>query len=285
MTILGSGTAIGGISVLHALGLGRGCSLPIGLSTTVNIHDEHMDLHNDHHGLLDAVLHCWRKKELPSPNSVGWEVISDVPVGQGLKSSAALACAALRALNEYSWSGLSDSEIVDMAVESQINCGCTVTGSMDDAWSAVDSGWKLVDPRLPASEAILFEGEIDEDVVVLVVLRGSREKAVNADSFSENQHLFERALASLTNGSVLDALSSNGMAVASSTDDFEALRTCNLAIASGALAAGLSGSGPAIAIVCYPTDVHNVKNSMEQNGLEVMETRFVNSEVAKEEVR
>ena len=267
MTILGSGTANGGISVLHALGLGRGCSLPIGLSTTVNIHDEHMDLHNDHHGLLDAVLHCWRKKELPSPNSVGWEVISDVPVGQGLKSSAALACAALRALNEYSWSGLSDSEIVDMAVESQINCGCTVTGSMDDAWSAVDSGWKLVDPRLPASEAILFEGEIDEDVVVLVVLRGSREKAVNADSFSENQHLFERALASLTNGSVLDALSSNGMAVASSTDDFEALRTCNLAIASGALAAGLSGSGPAIAIVCYPTDVHNVKNSMEQNGL------------------
>ena len=285
MTILGSGTANGGISVLHALGLGRGCSLPIGLSTTVNIHDEHMDLHNDHHGLLDAVLHCWRKKELPSPNSVGWEVISDVPVGQGLKSSAALACAALRALNEYSWSGLSDSEIVDMAVESQINCGCTVTGSMDDAWSAVDSGWKLVDPRLPASEAILFEGEIDEDVVVLVVLRGSREKAVNTDSFSENQHLFERALASLTNGSVLDALSSNGMAVASSTDDFEALRTCNLAIASGALAAGLSGSGPAIAIVCYPTDVHNVKNSMEQNGLEVMETRFVNSEVAKEEVR
>ena len=285
MTILGSGTANGGISVLHALGLGRGCSLPIGLSTTVNIHDEHMDLHNDHHGLLDAVLHCWRKKELPSPNSVGWEVISDVPVGQGLKSSAALACAALRALNEYSWSGLSDSEIVDMAVESQINCGCTVTGSMDDAWSAVDSGWKLVDPRLPASEAILFEGEIDEDVVVLVVLRGSREKAVNADSFSENQHLFERALASLTNGAVLDALSSNGMAVASSTDDFEALRTCNLAIASGALAAGLSGSGPAIAIVCYPTDVHNVKNSMEQNGLEVMETRFVNSEVAKEEVR
>ena len=285
MTILGSGTANGGISVLHALGLGRGGSLPIGLSTTVNIHDEHMDLHNDHHGLLDAVLHCWRKKELPSPNSVGWEVISDVPVGQGLKSSAALACAALRALNEYSWSGLSDSEIVDMAVESQINCGCTVTGSMDDAWSAVDSGWKLVDPRLPASEAILFEGEIDEDVVVLVVLRGSREKAVNADSFSENQHLFERALASLTNGSVLDALSSNGMAVASSTDDFEALRTCNLAIASGALAAGLSGSGPAIAIVCYPTDVHNVKNSMEQNGLDVMETRFVNSEVAKEEVR
>lgn len=285
MTILGSGTANGGISILHALGLGRGCSIPIGLTTTVNIHDEHIDLHNDHHGLLDAVLHLWRKKELPSPNIVGWEVISDVPVGQGLKSSAALACAALRALNQSSWVGLSDSEIVDMAVESQINSGCTVTGSMDDAWAAVDSGWKLVDPRLPASEAILFEGEFDEDVTVLVVPRGPRETAVNTESFSENQHLFERALASLTNGSVLDALSSNGMAVASSTDDFEALRTCNMAIASGALAAGLSGSGPAIAIVCYPTDVQNVKNSVEQSGLEVMETSFVSSEVAEEEVR
>jgi len=285
MTVLGSGTANGGISILHALGLGRGCSVAIDLTTTVNVHDEPIELHNDQHGLLDEVLRCWTEKGLPTPGTVGWEVLSNVPAGQGLKSSAALACAAIRALNEASWAGLSDSEVVDMAVDSQINCGCSVTGSMDDAWAAVEPGWKLVDPRLPASESVLFEGVVDDDLAVLVVLRGERAAEVTAESFSENKHLFERALASLTNGSIMDALSSNGMAVASSTDDFEALRTCNLAIASGALAAGLSGSGPAIAVVCYPIDVHNIRNSLEQKGLEVMETSFAISEVAKEEVR
>lgn len=285
MTILGSGNANAGISILHALGLDRGCSIAIDLKTTVNIHDEPLDVQEDYHGLLDAVLYSWRKRGLPTPRTMGWEVISDVPIGQGLKSSSALACAALRALNESSWTGLSDSEIVDIAVESQMNCGCSVTGSMDDSWAAMGPGWKLVDPRMPASESILFEGDVDDDVSVLIILRGRREVEIDANSFSQNSHLFERSLASLTSGSVLDALSSNGMAVASSTDDFEALRTCNLAIASGALAAGLSGSGPAIAVVCYTVDAENVRNRIEENGLQVIETRFAESELAKEEVR
>ena len=62
MTILGTGNANGGVSILHALGLGRGCSIAIDLTTTVNIHDEPMDVQDDYHGLLDAVLHCWRKR-------------------------------------------------------------------------------------------------------------------------------------------------------------------------------------------------------------------------------
>ena len=54
------------------------------------------------------------------PPVFGWEIVSDVPIGQGMKSSSALACAALRALDKASWTGLSDFEIVDLAVEAQI---------------------------------------------------------------------------------------------------------------------------------------------------------------------
>ena len=184
MTILGTGNANGGVSVLHALGLGRGCSIAIDMTTTVNIHDEALDVQDDYHGLLDAVLYCWGKRGLPIPNTMGWEVISDVPIGQGLKSSSALACAALRALNQTSWTGLSDSEIVDIAVESQMKCGCSVTGSMDDSWASMGPGWKLVDPRLPASESVLFEGEVDDELSVLIIPRGTREVEIDADSFS-----------------------------------------------------------------------------------------------------
>ena len=73
---------------------------------------------------------------------------------------------------------------------------------------------------------------------------------ISAEAFSQHEQIFERSLASVMRGSILDALSSNGMAVAAATDDQEALRICNLSIASGAIAAGISGSGPSIAIVC-----------------------------------
>ena len=35
MTVLGVGTANGGISILHALGLGKGCAVGVDLLTTV----------------------------------------------------------------------------------------------------------------------------------------------------------------------------------------------------------------------------------------------------------
>ena len=126
---------------------------------------------------------------------------------------------------------------------------------MDDTWAAMSPGWKVVDPSVPSIESILFEGELETGLTVMIGLRGRRKIIPDKEAFSRNSQIFDRAFASLINGSILDALSSNGMAVATSTDDFEALRISNLMIASGALRpAGISGSGPAIAIVCYEQD-------------------------------
>ena len=146
MTILASGTANGAVSILHAMGIGKGCSIPIKLQTLVNIHDEPRIVLGDQNDLLSHVSSIWRKNGFPLPSVFGWEIVSDVPIGQGMKSSSALACAALRALDKASWTGLSDFEIVDLAVEAQIRSGCSITGSMDDTWAAMSPGWKVVDP-------------------------------------------------------------------------------------------------------------------------------------------
>nr|AIF06150.1 hypothetical protein [uncultured marine group II/III euryarchaeote KM3_190_A02] len=70
-------------------------------------------------------------------------------------------------------------------------------------------------------------------------------------------------------------MSANGMAVAAATGDDEALRICNSAIARGAIAAGLSGSGPAIAIVCYQQGAEQLAEAMSESGLQVIRSAFV----------
>ncbi len=283
MTALGRGKANGAVSVLHAAGLGRGCSVGIQLSTVVSLISGPVSVPDDVHGILDSVMAVWAESGYPKPDDAGWVVNSEVPVGQGLKSSAALACAAAMALNEASWTALSDFDIVDIAVAAQRRAGCTITGSMDDAWAAISPGWRLVDPIQSARDSVLLEGDVDEDLAVLIALRGPRPTKVRSDLFVDQKSLFERALASLSSGSVLAAMSANGMAVAAVTGDDEALRISNSAIARGAIAAGVSGSGPAIAIVCYEQGAEQLAEFLSESGMQVIHSRFIESEPVGEE--
>ena len=283
MTALGRGKANGAVSVLHAAGLGRGCSVGIQLSTEVSLIAGPASVPSDVHGILDSVMAVWAESGYPKPDDAGWEVNSEVPVGQGLKSSAALACAAAMALNEASWTALSDFDIVDIAVAAQRRAGCTITGSMDDAWAAISPGWRLVDPIQSARDSILLEGDVDEGLTVLIALRGPRQTKVRPDLFPDQKLLFERALASLSSGSVLAAMSANGMAVAAVTGDDEALRISNSAIARGAIAAGVSGSGPAIAIVCYEQGAEQLTEFLSESGMQVIHSKFIESEPVGEE--
>ena len=282
MKVLGEGESNGAISILHALGLGRGCSIGIQLTTKVQIVEDAVEIKDDRNGLLAAVEKCWRDRGLPIPDQFGWKVDSSIPIGQGLKSSSALSCAALRALNSCAWAGLSNSEIADIAAKSQLISNCAKTGSMDDNWASLEPGWKLVDPTLSASESIILQGGIDPNLSILVLLRGKRTVEISAEAFSQHEQIFERSLASVMRGSILDALSSNGMAVAAATDDQEALRICNLSIASGAIAAGISGSGPSIAIVCYQEDSTSLSKLFSESGLEVISTGiYVKDEISE----
>tara|TARA_B100000029_G_scaffold247340_1_gene244195 strand:+ start:447 stop:1304 length:858 start_codon:yes stop_codon:yes gene_type:complete len=281
---LSIGKANGAISILHSLGLGKGSSIGIELITEVSIVDEKREVKGDYHNLLGAVESCWRSEGFPIPLEFGWEVQSTIPIGQGLKSSSALASAAFRALNKFAWTGLSVSELADLAVKSQREAGCTVTGSMDDTWASLDAGWKLVDPKLDALGSVILQGEIEPDLSVLLAIRGRRRAQIAAESFVEQRNIFERALASVMSGSPLEALSTNGMAVASATDDYEALRMSNTLIASGAIASGISGSGPSLAVVCFNEDKELLASQISEMGLQVISTRFVTHEAVFEEV-
>ena len=274
MKILAVAEANAAISILHALGLGKGCSIGINLKTKVELVSEAQEVDADHHSLLDSIEFIWAQNGLPLPDNFGWRVSSNIPIGQGLKSSSALSCAALKALNVATWAGLNDFEIVDLAVSSQRHAGCTVSGSMDDTWASISSGWKLVDPYQSAEESVLLEGKIKDDFSVFVILRGQRSNNIDIQTFKEQSSLFERALSSLSNGSIFHAMAANGMAVAAATGDDEALRICNNAIANGALSAAITGSGPAISVVCFTQDMSSIREALNRTQYEIIESNF-----------
>lgn len=282
MNVLGEGEARGGVSVLHALGTGKGCSIGIDLLTRVELIDEKCDNLEDKHNLLNAVIKCWKEEGFPLPEEYGWKITSNVPIGQGLKSSSALACAAIKSLNSASWLNLNNFEIVDLAVKAQKEAGCTITGSIDDTWSAMTEGWKLTDSTKNASESILTEGHIEESVCVLIAIRRDRKRKIDVVSFAEYDALFDKALRSIEKGEVFEALTTNGMGVAAASEDNEAIRICNLSMINGAIAAGITGSGPAISIICYENEVNSISDIIDRYDMDLIRTSFYN---LSEEVR
>jgi shikimate kinase len=73
------------------------------------------------------------------------------------------------------------------------------------------------------------------------------------------------------------------MAVAAATGDDEALRICNSAIARGAISAGVTGSGPAIAIICYEQHADSLAEFVRESEMEVIAAAFTQSPMQSEE--
>jgi shikimate kinase len=287
MTVLGTGNANGGCSLLHAAGLGYGASLALDLPVKVRLLDKEprKDL-EDPDGLLDAVLESWKKAGLAIPEGdLFWSVNSKVPPRQGLKSSAAVSVAAIKALCSATEIELENADIVDISAAAQLASGVSLTGSYDDSWAAIDGGWKLIDSNAEdARSGLLLEsvGPATDDWTVLLVLRGDRIERPELEDFSTQQQSFSQALAALQDGKDLVALTLNGRGVVAALNDTDARRMANDAFVSGARAAGISGSGPAIVIfapaISKPTIERLIKWYEKFDDVEIITTSVINAE-------
>lgn len=292
MAVLGKGHAHGACSLLHAAGNGYGAAMALDLPVIVRLLDKpsKREVH-DSDGVLPALLDAWVNGGHPLPEGfqredLHWGVKSDVPRKQGLKSSAAVCIAALRALCAATDTSLEDQEMVALAAEAQLAAGTSLTGSIDDAWACLHPGWKLVDVQAPISEGVLIDepGLSPEDWVVLLVLRGPREVQPTLEDFASQMTAFQEALGALQANNPLVALTWNGRGTVAALRDIEGRKMANDSFMNSARAAGISGSGPALVIVVpsqqTPT-LERIKSlySMRYPDTEVIETRFLSRSI------
>ena len=288
MAVLGKGQAHGACSLLHAAALGYGAAMALDLPVTVRLLDKPSKREVfDGDGVLKALLEAWIAEghSLPAGRAeedIHWGIKSDVPKKQGLKSSAAVCIAALRALCNATDTSLSDHELVALAANAQIAAGVSLTGSIDDAWACLHPGWKLIDVQAPISEGVLMDeaGPSPEDWIVLLVLRGPRKSQPVLEDFASQLTAFQEALGALQTNNPLVAMTWNGRGTVAALRDIEDRKMANDSFMNSARAAGVSGSGPALVIVVPsqqgPT-LERIKTwyTMRYPQAELIETRFL----------
>ncbi|DAC56377.1 MAG TPA: hypothetical protein D7I11_00995 [Candidatus Poseidoniales archaeon] len=295
MAVLGKGEAHGACSLLHAAALGYGANIALNLPITVRLLDRPSKREVvDDDGVLDALMNAWNDAGHPLPDGfelddLHWGVVSKIPKAQGLKSSAAMCIAALRALCDATGTNLTPEAMVEMAADAQTTAGVSLTGSIDDAWACMAPGWKLIDVQAPIAEGVLMDepGLSPTEWVVLLVLRGPREVRPTLEDFAPQVTAFQQALAALQDLNPLVALTWNGRGTAAALRDIEGRKMTNDSYMNNARAAGISGSGPALVIVvpknATPT-IERIKSwySMRNPDAEILETSFLAREATGE---
>lgn len=296
MAVLGKGSAHGACSLLHAAALGYGACMALNLPITVRLLDRPSKRTvSDPDDVLRHLLQAWCDAGHPLPSGfelddLHWGVNSKIPPKQGLKSSAATCIAALRALCNATDVSLNDAGMVHLAATAQLAAGVSLTGSIDDAWGCIAPGWKLVDVQAPISEGVLLssEGLSSEDWIVVLVLRGKREKQPRIEDFEPHRQAFQEALNALQAENPLVAMTWNGRGIAAALQDIEGRKMTNDSFMNSARAAGITGSGPALVLVIPQLQSAMVERirawyTTRYNDVEVIQTTFL-SQVGDDEL-
>ncbi len=292
MAVIGTGQSHGACSLLHAAGTGYGASIALDLPVIVKALDSPSNRPlRDSDDLFSNVLDTWIDNELPLPNGlkkddIYWAIASKIPPKRGLKSSAAVSIAAIKALCEATNTELSDSQIVAISSQAQINSGVSITGSIDDSWACLTKGWKLIDINAESINAgVVMQGPglESEKWTVLIIARDERVKQPQLEDFTPFYQEFEKALIALQQGELLNCLTINGRAMCGVTNDIQGRKLSNDAFLSGARASGMTGSGPAIVFVIpsiVSSSVERIKKSLTRfvKLEQIIETKFLSKD-------
>jgi shikimate kinase len=202
---------------------------------------------------------------------------SNIPAARGLKSSSvaanAVALATVAALGET----LDDMGVVKLGVDAAFDAKVTVTGAFDDACASYFGGAVVTDNL---KKKLLKRVTLSADLSVLFHVPSK--KAYTADSDVNRLRTFkplvEVAYKEAVKGNFWAALSLNGV-IYSSALGFDASVALD-ALATGALAAGLCGKGPAVTAVVSSDKIDQVKAALQRREGEVLQARL-NHEKAK----
>ncbi len=199
-------------------------------------------------------------------------VRSPVPPSRGLKTSSAVADAVVLATAAAAGGRIRPEEAVRLGIEAALAEGVTVTGAFDDACAAIAGRLVLTDNRTRSilrQQTAVAAGLAGKAVEILVPDLEIRKSRLDQRRFSRARGACRRAFTEAMDGDVLGALTRNGRAI----EEVLALdpAPARAALAAGALAAGVSGTGPAVVAVARGGD-HAVGLALARYG-KVIHTR------------
>ncbi|MDP1551984.1 MAG: shikimate kinase [Methanobacteriaceae archaeon] len=190
---------------------------------------------------------------------------STLPVASGLSSSSATSNAVVMGVSnliaeEFNLKPMNDMEIINTAIDASLESGVTITGAFDDATASYFGGLTITDNY---QRKIIKKMEMEkQNILIYMPDRKSLTAQSNVNRMKLLSQLVETAFKKAVQGDIYEALTLNGILYCASLgfDPNIALD----ALEAGALASGLSGTGPSFVTVVndeYQDEVFDALNT------------------------
>ncbi len=276
--------AHGAATVVNAISTGRGAAIGVDLWTKakVELDQSQSEITALIHGeptektdmMATVVRNVLKRHGVGGRFGAHVETRSNIPIARGMKSSSVAANAVALATTAALGKQFGDKEILEDAVEAAIKSGVTITGAFDDACASYYGGLIVTDNK---KRRILKRQKISKEYSVIFHVPPEKSYTANADlgEFRKLARISELAHRMALDGHCWEALTLNGLAhsVVLGWEPKVAIE----AMASGAVAAGLSGKGPATVAIVRTPQVSNVRSAMSQFEGQLIEAKLNNS--------
>jgi len=192
------------------------------------------------------------KKELEQ-NKISLILESEIPTGYGLKSSSAISSAVALACARIFRPKFTDQQILLAGVDASIESKVSITGAYDDACSCYFGGFNVTDN---AKNKIISSEKIPANLIVIIFIPRNRKRG-NIKNLKTLSPVFDTAWSLAKNANYWEAMIINGLATSTILNSDPKIITDLLE--KGAMAASISGNGPAIAAIVKKENEQNVK--------------------------
>lgn len=251
------GTSYGSITVVNAMPCGIGATIGVGLTTVARFSEGGPDRSvrilsdesEDQTMARICVRRAYGQAGLPEPEGWSLETESGIPVSRGLKSSSSACNAIIGSVFREIGYDMDPVDLIRLGVECAREAKVTVTGSFDDACGCGLGGLVMTDNK---KDAILGRRDVGEyDVVISVPRFKIRKSTMPIEALHAVAPKMREAI-DMAMDFPLEAMTINGRIISSVQGVDNSI--AEKAVGMGALGAGMSGSGPAVAIVVEKGD-------------------------------
>ncbi len=186
-------------------------------------------------------------------NKITVSLESEIPTGYGLKSSSAISSAVALACSKIFKPKMTDKQILLAGVEASIESKVSITGAYDDACSCYFGGFNVTDN---AKKKVVHSERIPSNLVAIIFIPKNRKRG-NVKNLKTLSSVFDNAWELARTQNYWEAMIINGLATSTILNSDPSIIT-NL-LDKGAIAASVSGNGPAIAAIVKKGNESNVK--------------------------
>ena len=266
----GIGRSHGAVSVMNAIPCGIGSTIGIGLRTEARFEpaEETSVALDGRPGMDDVLVRTCVSRALEAAGELeggySLSVSTEIPPSMGLKSSSSVCNAVIASVLDYYKIDMGPLDAIRLGVECAKACGVTITGAFDDACGCGLGGLVVTDNT---RNELLSRQEVPEyDVVICLPDRTIPKSKVPVDRYRALREEYE-AMVPRVQTDYLGVLTANGAFVEGIVGS---MGVADKALGIGALAAGITGTGPATAVIADPGDGKRIADGL---GLPVLITR------------